>query len=258
MLGAYPAFRAFSRRQADCASEQKLETADADALVERPGLHSYTLVEEDLQSMDAAGTKQAPAGAADSAPAPVPESGGGASVTSKDYVGGDAGMNGVSAAPPQDEAPAQEEAAAQYGRLLQSLGLWGIDGRGLYPDWCGGIWLDGELLSVAIVDGSRTPALEAQIKDWCGGTGEILFRDVKYSQNDLDSLMESAAKALDGAGICCGISVDVASNCLGVDLYSGEAAIPEDLLAALAQLDPDGDAIRVQVFTGGLFDGADG
>ena len=40
------------------------------------------------------------------------------------------------------------------------------------------------------------------------------------------------------------------ANCLGVDLYSDGAAIPDDVLAALAHLDPDGDAIRVRVFTG--------
>ena len=56
---------------------------------------------------------------------------------------------------------------------------------------------------------------------------------------------------LEGTGLTCGIGVDVIANRLGVDLYSEETT-PEfkKVLAALAELDPAGDAIQVRVFAG--------
>ena len=106
-----------------------------------------------------------------------------------------------------------------------------------------------QILAVAIVDGFRTPELEAEIQEAAGEEAVLQFSTVKYSLSFLNGLMEPAARALEGSGLCFVIGVDVTANCLGVDLYSGGAAIPDDILARLAHLDPDGDAIRVQVFT---------
>lgn len=257
IVAAYPASRTFSRRQADSAPEQNEEAASADALIESPGLHPYTLIEENIRLTATQGDAQAPAG---DAPAlmpepPMPEPGDPASVSGGTYGGAveggtDGGADDAShkAAPAQDAVSAQDEASAQYERLLQSLGLWGIDPQGLYPDWCGGIWLDGELLSVAIVDGFHTPGLEAQVKGWCGGTGEILFPDVKYSQNHLDGLMEEISQVFEelDCRIPSAYGVYVMDNCLGLDFF-GEAP-GDEVLSALARLDPEGDAIRIQVF----------
>lgn len=258
IVAAYPASQAFSRRQADSAPEQNEEAASADILIESPGLHPYTLIEKSIQLTATQGDAQAPAGdtgtglSGQNAPAPEPAPMAPAYDEASGVPDGDgkraaAGGAAYGAA----NAPAQEEASAQYERLLQSLGLWGIDARGLYPDWCGGVWLDGELLSVAIADGFHTPELEAQIKDWCGGTGEILFPDVKYSQTHLDGLMGEIGRVLEelDCRIPSAYGVYVMDNCLGLDFF-GEA--PGDgVLAALAELDPEGDAIRIQVFIGG-------
>lgn len=118
------------------------------------------------------------------------------------------------------------------------------------PEWYGGAWLAGdELLSVAIVDSFCTPELEAELQQ-AAGTGAVLqFSTVKYSMEFLYGLMEPVSRALDGTGLSCGIGVDVTANCLGLDLYSDGAVIPNGILAKLAHLDPDGDAIRVRVFT---------
>ncbi len=151
-------------------------------------------------------------------------------------------------------APSQEEASAQYDRLLRQLG--GVDGRepAAYPGWFAGMWLDSgwpdsvSRLTVAIVDGFRTPELEEEIQGWCGGTGEVLFRGAKYSKNYLDSLMNGISRIFkeQNVRISSAYGVYVTGNYLGLDFF-GEAP-GDETLAALAELDPEGDAIRVQVF----------
>lgn len=170
------------------------------------------------------------------------------------YVGPDAADK--STLTPGMDIPVDEPASDQYDRLLRGMGMHG-EGADSYPDWFAGAWIDHggapetpAWLAVAIVDGFRTPELEAQIRDWCGGTGEVALMDAKYSKNHLDGLMNPVTKALDGTGLSCGIGVDVTANCLGVDIYGD--SIPEAVLAELARLDPAGDAIRVRLFTGRL------
>lgn len=237
-LGAYPVYQAVN-----------------------PPLHDYTLMENSADSVDTVkewdDLAKAPAGgagpSADSdadevppvlaAPA-APETAegrtdkGGEREDESAVTGSDGAKYWVG------DAPAQE-AALWYDALLQTMRL------EENPEWYGGAWIAGDrLLAVAIVDGFRTPELEAEIQKAAGDGAVLQFSTVKYSMEFLDGLMEPATRALDGAGLTCGIGVDVMANCLGVDLYSDGAAIPDDVLAALAHLDPDGDAIRVRVFTG--------
>ena len=237
-LGAYPVYQAVN-----------------------PPLHDYTLMENSADSVDTVkewdDLAKAPAGgagpSADSdadevppvlaAPA-APETAegrtdkGGEREDESAVTGSDGAKYWVG------DAPAQE-AALWYDALLQTMRL------EENPEWYGGAWIAGDrLLAVAIVDGFRTPELEAEIQKAAGDGAVLQCSTVKYSMEFLDGLMEPATRALDGAGLTCGIGVDVMANCLGVDLYSDGAAIPDDVLAALAHLDPDGDAIRVRVFTG--------
>lgn len=233
VLGVYPAYR-MSRNQN----------------LDLPGLHplhGYTVVEG--SGMTTLDDVKAPAGG-ESDPNAIP---GGA------YVGGDKGNTGIDgneyAAPGQD-IPVDETAADQYDRLLRGMGMHG-EGAASYPDWFAGAWIDHggapgtpAWLTVAIVDGFRTPEREAEITGWV--QGGVTFRDAKYSHNFLDGLMEQVVPLLDGTGLNCGVGVDVTANCLGVDLYSNGQTIPDSILARLAQLDPAGDAIRVRLFTGKL------
>lgn len=224
VLGAYPVYRAA-----------------------HPPLHGYTVLEGG--GMTTLDDVKAPAGG-ESDPSAIP---GGA------YVGGDKGNTGIDgteyAAPGQD-IPVDEAAADQYDRLLRGMGMHG-EGAASYPDWFAGAWIDHSggpddpaCLTVAIVDGFRTPEREAEILGWV--QGDVTFRDAKYSHNFLDGLMEQVVPLLDGTGLNCGIGVDVIANCLGVDLYSNGQTIPDSILAELAKLDPAGDAIRVRLFTGKL------
>ena len=219
-------------------------------------LHAYTVVEGG-GTLDTLGDIKAEAGGADeqSAPGTVP---GGAYVGGEDAIGNDngqEGLDGTSYNVPGQDAPAQEQAQAQYQGLLQGMGGQGGYEPDVYPDWFAGSWIDNSYqpeskLVVAIVNGFRTAELEARVEGWCGG--EIVFMDAKYSLEHLNGLMEPATQALDGTGLSCGIGVDVMDNCLGVDLYSDGKVIPDDVLAALAHLDPDGDAIQVRLFTQSL------
>lgn len=264
ILAAYPAYRMSRPQGPGSDSISNLEDAPeadqdpGDTLIQRPGLHEYTLVEGGMTVMTTEGNAKAPAGGAEE-PAPMPDRGGGPVLPSEAYGGGESadgagydsigheGVDGIGYNVSGQDAPVQE-ASAQYERLLQSLGLWGIDGRGLYPEWCGGVWLDGELLSVAIVNQFRSPGLEAQITEWCGGTGEIIFTGVKYSQNYLDDLMGKIDRVFDelDCHIFLSYGVYVTDNRIHLDFFE----VPSDeVLAALAELDPDGDAIFIQVFT---------
>lgn len=242
MLGAYPAYQAA-----------------------HPALHDYTVMEGG--SMTTLDGMKAPAGGqidipGQNPPAPNPDQpprgDGPDAIPGGAYIGGDSGSDRDGEYYQIGDIPVDEAAADQYDRLLQGLG--GVDGRepAAYPEWFAGAWIDHggapetpACLTVSIVDGFRTPEREAEILGWV--QGDVTFRDAKYSHNFLDGLMEQVVPLLDGTGLNCGIGVDVTANCLGVDLY-GEAPAPEfeKALAELAKLDPDGDAIRVRLFTGKL------
>ncbi len=239
VLGAYPVYQAAN-----------------------PPLHSYTVMEAGgaLATLD---DTKAPAGSSTGTPgqgapdpAPASTSGSGSvydpnpnTLPGGAYIGGDAGESGIDGAhysKPGLDTPVQE-AALWYDALMKTYRL---DEN---PEWYGGAWIAGErLLAVAIVDGFHTPELEAEIQEAAGEGAVLRFSTVKYSMEFLNGLMEPAVRALDSTDLCAGLGVDVMANCLGVDLYSDSDTIPDRVLAALAHLDPDGDAIRVRLFTGKL------
>lgn len=207
-----------------------------------PPLHSYTVVERGgtMNTLDGESTVTGGQGVTDNLP-------GGA------YVGNGStpsGGNDWLEDPGSDlsGAPTDKAAATQYGRLLQGMGVRG-NGEIVYPDWFAGAWFEDGILTVGIVDELRTPELEMEIKGWV--QTDIAFQDAKYSYTYLNALMEKTVARIEGAGLTCGVGVDVTANRLGVDLYNEETA-PEfkKVLAALAELDPAGDAIQVRVFAG--------
>ena len=207
-----------------------------------PPLHSYTMVERGgtMNTLDGESTVTGGQGVTDNLP-------GGA------YVGNGStpsGGNDWLEDPGSDlsGAPTDKAAATQYDRLLQGMGARG-NGEIVYPDWFAGAWFEDGILTVGIVDELRTPELEMEIKGWV--QTDIAFQGAKYSYTYLDALMEKTVARIEGAGLTCGVGVDVTANRLGVDLYNEETA-PEfkKVLAALAELDPAGDAIQVRVFAG--------
>lgn len=149
---------------------------------------------------------------------------------------------------PGQDVPVEQEPYDQYNNLYENARL------DQYPNWYGGAYIDhsssGEpsRLVVCIVDGFHTQELEQQIAEWCG-EGVWTYRDVKYSRGFLQSLMERLNSSdfldlidPDNAALAWGVYEQ--ENCVKMEWRT----IPSDAaLAELARLDPDGDAIRVQV-----------
>ena len=252
---------------ADCAPAEH-ETADAIAdeagdaptgvLMEAAGLHDYFLLEgEERRIMTTAGTwKASTEGVDDAAPAPVPNEGFGSGAF-EDAPAEDMpqDVDGVVSPASGEVSPVdQEEAIRQYQDLLSNGGI-GYAGEGYYPSWFGGAWLDNDWpdhvsrLTVAMVEGWDTEAMESMVRGWCGGTGDVLFCTVKYSYAHLNGLMDEISTLFDQFGwLNSGFSVNESANRIDLALFEMPG---DELLAGLARLDPDGDAIRVQVFTDG-------
>lgn len=225
-----------------------------------PKLHSYTMMEDanmlmekaDIKALEDGGMEEAAPEDAPGIPgadAALPDQGPPMLAPSANDVSGGAGTGNTAGGSQNGleyDAPAQE-ASLWYDALLHTMRLEDD------PEWYGGAWIaEDRLLAVAIVDGFRTPELEAQLQEAAGEGATLQFSTVKYSMEFLNGLMEPAVRALDGSGLSCGVGVDVAANCLGVDIYSDGAVIADEILAKLAHLDPGGDAIRVRVYAGRL------
>lgn len=209
-------------------------------LVQRSGLHSYLLIEEERRIMTTQGEVKAPGGIVDVPGQGAPGPGGGNT------------SGGLPMYPEQGGDIPVQAGADYYERLLRGMGIPTDGSPAVYPDWFGGAWLDGdqgELLTVAIVYGFRTDELEEQIRGWCGGTQDIIFTGAIYSQNHLDSLMDRIGQVFEelDCRVFLSYGVYASDNCIHLDF----SEVPGDqVLAALAQLDPEGDAIFIQVFTG--------
>ena len=175
-----------------------------------PPLHSYTMVERGgtMNTLDGESTVTGGQGVTDNLP-------GGA------YVGNGStpsGGNDWLEDPGSDlsGAPTDKAAATQYDRLLQGMGARG-NGEIVYPDWFAGAWFEDGILTVGIVDELRTPELEMEMKGWV--QTDIAFQGAKYSYTYLDALMEKTVARIEGAGLTCGVGVDLTANRLGVELY---------------------------------------
>ena len=249
------------------AGEPSADTqAAGGALIQQSGLHDYFLFEEERTLMTTAEGEEAPVEGVDdaalekgSAPAP-------ASAPNADADGPVAGgfedapadipydaENGALFPYVEETFIDQGEAVAQYQNLLQNAGL-GHGGEGYYPEWFGGVWLDNgwpdntARLTIAMVEGWDTEAMEAMVRDWCGGTGDVLFCTVKYSYARLNGLLDEISAVFDQYGwLPSAFWANEEANRIELEIYG---SVPGDeLLAELAKLDPEGDAIRVQVFT---------
>lgn len=154
-----------------------------------------------------------------------------------------------------EPGPSEESrttAILQYDNFIGHLR--GEDGWVQFPEWYGGHdpYTDPDRLTVFFTQGYRTPELEAQITDWCGGGG-VAFGEVKYSWNYLAALLGRVGTALDEDDIDCSCGIDGGSaNCLRLDVFGPlDEAAREAFLARVAELDPDDDAIRVWFFEDG-------
>ena len=136
------------------------------------------------------------------------------------------------------DAPSQEEAVDAYEKLMGRF-------NGTYPDWYGGAYIDDAgWLVVQLVEG-KDPAdksLELQVLDWTDD-GHVVFSSCKYSLAYLHDLQDKVVDAMQELDLFSSCGADEESNRLDLTLTS----VTDEALILLARLDPDDDAIYVQV-----------
>ncbi len=152
------------------------------------------------------------------------------------------------------DAAAQEEAFAAYQGLMAYFDT--TYGADAYPDWYGGAYLQGSILIVNVVqenvdeaywmdlgNGDRMVGKEfyIQVQEWAGSQA-IGFGDVKYSLSYLRALQRQieALPELELSSWACGV------NEMSGQVWLNVPEADDALLAALARLDPEDDAIQVK------------
>lgn len=142
---------------------------------------------------------------------------------------------------PSGDVPVQE-GAEDYQMLMARF-------NGVLPDWYGGAYLDtaGRLV-VLLVEGEDPgdKSLELQVQEWTG-SGRVRFGSARYSLNHLKGLMDRLNRLPDVnlkyADVMAGWGIDEENNRIELTLTQAY----EPLLSVLAELDPEDDAIYVQV-----------
>ena len=140
------------------------------------------------------------------------------------------------------DAPSQEEALNAYEELMDRF-------NGVYPDWYGGAYIDSSGWLVVQLVEDKDPAdksLELQVLDWTG-SDQVMFSSCKYSLAHLKELMDRL-NALPGQDMKCGDvmagwGINEEANRIELTLTQ----VNDHILSVLARLDPDDDAIYVQV-----------
>ena len=128
--------------------------------------------------------------------------------------------------------------AEDYQKLMDHFGS-------SYPDWYGGAYLDESGQLVEDKDpGDKT--LELQVLDWTG-SDTVMFSSCKYSLAQLSELMDQLNALPDTDPQCrevmAGWGVDEEANRIELTLTE----VNDHILSVLARLDPDDDAIYVQI-----------
>lgn len=140
------------------------------------------------------------------------------------------------------DAPVQA-GAEDYEKLMDHF-------NGTLPDWYGGAYLnESGWLVVQLVE-DKDPgdkSLELQVLDWTG-SDNVMFSSCKYSLNQLKELMEKLNALPEAypecARVMAGWGIDEEHNRIELTLTNVDDHVP---LLVLAELDPDDDAIYVQV-----------
>lgn len=132
--------------------------------------------------------------------------------------------------------------AEDYEKLMDHF-------NGTLPDWYGGAYLnESGWLVVQLVE-DKDPgdkSLELQVLDWTG-SDNVMFSSCKYSLAQLTELMDRLNALPDEdmkfRSVMAGWGIDEEANRIELTLTQ----VYEPLLSVLAELDPDDDAIYVQV-----------
>ena len=140
------------------------------------------------------------------------------------------------------DTPSQEEAVNAYQKLMDHF-------NGTLPNWYGGAYIDGSGWLVVQLVEDKDPvdkSLELQVLDWTG-SDRVIFSSCKYSLAHLNELMDELnalpGKDMKFRDVMAGWGIDGENNRIELTLTQ----VYEPILAVLAELDPDDDAIYVQV-----------
>lgn len=140
------------------------------------------------------------------------------------------------------DAPVQA-GAEDYEKLMDHF-------NGTLPDWYGGAYLDSSGWLVVQLVEDKDPgdkSLELQVLDWTG-SDNVMFSSCKYSLSQLNELMEKLNALPEAYPECARVmaswGIDEEHNRIELTLTNVDDHVP---LLVLAELDPDDDAIYVQV-----------
>lgn len=140
------------------------------------------------------------------------------------------------------DAPSQEEALNAYEELMDRF-------DGVYPDWYGGAYIDRSGWLVVQLVEDKDPAdksLELQVLDWTG-SDQVMFSSCKYSLAQLTGLMDQLNALPDADPKCREVmaswGIDEEHNRIELTLTE----VNGHVLAVLCRMDPEDDAIYVQV-----------
>lgn len=198
-----------------------------DVIVETPGpLHSYVMVE----GLTGYATEDAT----------VNDKGSGGDVSATEVLTG-SNTGDLPGGAYVGDAPAQEEALQAIDKLAPHIRS--------HPDWYGGAYIDNTGTLIVCLVESQDPgdkSLELQVLDWTDN-GRVAFTDVKYSLAHLDKLMDRLNHLPETDPQCGDVMAswyrDEMNNRVVVTLTE----VNDHILSVLAELDPDDDAIYVQV-----------
>lgn len=139
------------------------------------------------------------------------------------------------------DAPVQE-GAEDYQKLMDHF-------NGIYPDWYGGAYLDSSGWLVVQLVEDKDPAdksLELQVLDWTG-SDNVMFSSCKYSLAHLNELMDRLNALPDEDPKCGDVMASWARDEMNNRVIVTLTEANDHILSVLAELDPDDDAIYVQV-----------
>lgn len=144
-----------------------------------------------------------------------------------------------------------QEGAEDYQKLMNHF-------NGTYPDWYGGAYIDSSGYLVVQLVESKDPAdksLELQVLDWTG-SDNVMFSSCKYSLAGLNRLMDQLNAFPEAypecARVMAGWGIYEEHNRIELTLTEAD----ESVLSLLGGIDPDDDAIYVQVGKRATFDDA--
>lgn len=139
--------------------------------------------------------------------------------------------------PGRPDRPYEAEGTAAYQSLLAHFGG-GLDP--VYPEWYGGAYLDEEGRLVVLTVEGLAPSLPEALEN----SGAVVLEDrARYSLAHLRDLQGRASEAMMELGILAGCGVDEEAN----RVYLAIREASREALIALARLDPEDEAIYVEV-----------